>query len=492
MPYSQNYKPAAPPEWNLQNIDDARALVKALDHTSNIVDDRRVADMMKAISSNYSSGTSAVGVMSNVPENLQSMLYSETYSQKEFVFWNLIPKNKTFSLIDQATNITAFGDWEYLHTDFRALAPQSDPTWERKYIEIKAISCTGEVEGVFNTMQTIGTGNIVEQVTLANTTQIIRRAEHSLYDGDKSINSLEFDGLFPIIAAHANASDLIVNCKNGNTGGDLTLPRLQAGARVIRELGFGLANQLLTSPNQLAVLSDSMNQYGRFSIDRGAAAPNEAGFVFEKYRSQWETVSLTDDIFLAPMYYRASVEATGRGEDGKYPSPPASVTGSAGSHSSSEFVTSVDNGDYYYKVCACNKYGQSAPTATSAITVAAGDRVTLTINHAVGGPTPIWYKIYRTNKNGALGTEKLMFRVAAAASPGPTTVYDINAYLPGTTMSFLMQLGGPQNPLEFRQLGPYTRVPLAQIDQCTRWYQHLWGALFVHLPKRIVVFKNLA
>jgi hypothetical protein len=178
--------------------------------------------------------------------------------------------------------------------------------------------------------------------------------------------------------------------------------------------------------------------------------------------------------------------ATAIGDAAKRPSTPIEAVGpTTPADAASQFGAS-DAGDYFYKVVGINRYGKSAPlTVTGPVTVAAGDKVTFGIGD--GATLPTAYEIYRTAKNGAVGTAKLAFTIARTGAT--TTLNDFNGDLPGTSTAFLIQ----QNIefFGFKQLAPFVKIPLATIDTSIRWMQLLYGALTVYAPGKAVMYKNV-
>jgi hypothetical protein len=80
--------------------------------------------------------------------------------------------------------------------------------------------------------------------------------------------------------------------------------------------------------------------------------------------------------------------------------------------------------------------------------------------------------------------------MTTVARAGATTqVIDRNADLPGTSKAFLVQ----QNLefFSFKQLAPFSKIPLATIDTSVRWMQLLYGAPTVYAPGKAVIYKNV-
>jgi hypothetical protein len=45
--------------------------------------------------------------------------------------------------------------------------------------------------------------------------------------------------------------------------------------------------------------------------------------------------------------------------------------------------------------------------------------------------------------------------------------------------------------MSFKQLAPFTKIPLATIDPSIRWMQLLYGTPALYVPRRMVLLKNI-
>jgi hypothetical protein len=162
----------------------------------------------------------------------------------------------------------------------------------------------------------------------------------------------------------------------------------------------------------------------------------------------------------------------------------------AGPDAASQFEAD-DAGDYFYVAQAVNRYGRSANVdvvaGPVAVTVDEDDKVSFTLTPGAGGDVD-WYEIFRTAKDGASGTERLILRVPSAGA-GATTIEDLNANLPGTTMAGLFQ----QNleSMSVKQLAPMVKIPLATIDTSVRWAQVIYMVPVLYAPGKNLLFKNI-
>jgi len=162
--------------------------------------------------------------------------------------------------------------------------------------------------------------------------------------------------------------------------------------------------------------------------------------------------------------------------------PPAA--GAWGGSGSTYFGAS-DAGDYFYQVVACNSKGKAVPVDSASVTVASGDAVTFTI--ADGGTTTEYYEIYRTEADAAVATSRLIMKVARSGATQVVT--DLNRFLPNTSRGYMLTQSA--DVLCWKQLAPFSKIPLATIDSSIRWMQVLYGALQIMAPQKNGMFINV-
>ena len=210
------------------------------------------------------------------------------------------------------------------------------------------------------------------------------------------------------------------------------------------------------------------------------------GFDFKGFTSPAGDVAFESNVFITDGG-GANVDAVG--DTTKRPGSPTISTGvTATSDALSQFVAD-DAGDYLLKIVACNRYGRSAAVAVDAsvLAVVAGDKITFGVTPS--SSTTGWYEVYRTAKNGALGSERLVLKIVNAAGAGATTINEYNDHIPYCTNGFLFQ----QNleSLIFKQLAPMVKIPLATIDSSIRWMQLLYGTPVLYTPGKNVLLRNI-
>ena len=129
-------------------------------------------------------------------------------------------------------------------------------------------------------------------------------------------------------------------------------------------------------------------------------------------------------------------------------------------------------GTYSYSVTACNRFGESVPTACTtdvAITsedMAKGVKITIT-NAAAMVVAPEYFKVYRTEADG---TQKYCIMEVPAQSvnaSGTTVAVDKNETMPNTYTAFMGEF--TPEVIAFKQLAPIMKMDLALLGPAYRW-----------------------
>jgi hypothetical protein len=144
-------------------------------------------------------------------------------------------------------------------------------------------------------------------------------------------------------------------------------------------------------------------------------------------------------------------------------------------------------------VTGINEKGETQTTAATggAVTVAAGNKVTLTITASAAG-TETGYVIYRGRKNGtaALSDVREMTKIAKT---GASTVHvDNNQDIPGSTSSYALNLSPVDHAIAWRQYLPMMKIPMAAVNSpIIPWLQMICGYLRITKRNQHVLIKNI-
>jgi hypothetical protein len=361
------------------------------------------------------------------------------------------------------------------------LPEADDSTYSRQYTVIKYVGTTRAVTHVMSLIRPAH-GNVIAQETVNGMAWLLKQIERALFFGDSSLIPVQWDGLLKLITDGApDASLNIVDLR----GKPLTEDLLNDGCLIVKtEPNYGRATDLYCADGAFSDLAKQFYPAERINLPPAGWQQGMVGLNIQGFYSQFGPIKFNPDLFIQ---FGPLVGSGGVGPAAKIPSAPTeSVAPATSADSDSQFIAS-DAGDYYYSIRAINRYGKSAVLQlTGPVTVAAGEKVTFTV--ADGSTAGTAFEIYRTDKDGAQGTERLMTTVARSGAT--TAMTDLNADLPGCSTAFLIQ----QNLeyFSFKQLAPAVKIPLATIDTSIRWMQLLYGAPVVYAPGKSVIYKNVA
>ncbi len=191
------------------------------------------------------------------------------------------------------------------------------------------------------------------------------------------------------------------------------------------------------------------------------------------------------------MFYDVKGKVQAEGDVMARPQPVASVTASAAANAKSKFAA-TDAGDYKYTVHAVNASGISAGVdVTAAVSVAAGDGVTLTITPASTGAAATGFIICRSAKNGSEVME--MDSIGIDTTSATTSYVDLNEELPGTASMIFLPKASLAPAYDLAQLLPVCTYPLYPTDKAETPFLILaYIALAVKAPERVGLVKNIA
>jgi hypothetical protein len=423
-------------------------------------------------------GTAGDGFALRV-ESLERTLKNTTYRMEHIRFWKAIPKLPAYNTVEEHNEMSQYGanpDAGFISEG--DLPEEDDAIYTRKYHIVKYLGTTRKVSHIMSLVKPAH-GNVVAQETVNGTMHLLRIMERALFYGDSSLSALQFDGMEKLMKDLCPATNII-----DLRGLPLSEDLLTDGALTVQDApNYGTPTHLYLNPKTKADLVKTF-----FPKERHDTFQKQGGFIgldVKGFTSPAGDVLFEPDVFITDG---GAPNAAALGDQTKRPGTPSNSTGATAPTEALGKFSADDVGDYRYKVVAVNRFGRSAPlTISAAVTVQAGDKVTfgLTPSSASTG----WYEIYRTAKNGAAGTERLILRVPNAAGAGETIINDFNENLPGCTSAFLWQLN--LESMSFKQLAPMVKIPLATVDSSIRWMQLLYGTPVLYTPGKNVLYRNI-
>lgn len=414
-----------------------------------------------------------------VPQSIENTLASATFTMKELALWPAIPKINVSNTLHEYAVINDHG------LDLEAFIAEGSggttnrSSYERKSVKIKYMAERREVTDVGSLVGLIGNqSNAIAAETERGTLRLLSKLERSLWHADESVNPLAFDGIIKQIEGYnsgANTFDL---------AGKSPTPRLLQ--EVLAELQsaprFGRPDCIYVEPRIHAELIKFAVQFGRhdqFGVSRSSQGLSYGVRELE-IQSPYGPVPVKSAPFLFNAYKAPASASATNGAPAN-----ASLTSAVASNvpASSKF-DSADAGDYIYRIVAVNNSGYSAPVDSSAVTVAQGDIVTLTIANQSDA---VFFKIYRTEVGGAAADASLIGEIKAE-SVGATTFIDSNAVRPNCSKIVFVQ--HDPDVLEFARLLDFFRRPLAEVATSKPFLLMLFGSPIVKVPSKMWVLQN--
>lgn len=416
-------------------------------------------------------------------ESLEQTLKNTTFRMEHIRFWRMIPKAPAFNTVEEYNQVQSYGQSDLgAFIDEGALPEETDAQYERKFSFVKFMGTTRRLTHVMSLVKPAH-GNVIAQETIAGTMRLLEQIERALYFADSRLDPVQWSGLEQMIDEGASAANII-----DLRGRQLTEDNLTDGGLTIMDApNFGIPTHLMLNPKNKADFVKGFFPRARFDqfqkTDDGMVGLDVRGIT-----TPAGDIQLVPDVFIDDGGAVAGLGAIG--DAGKRPAPPTITTPAAAAPNAASLFAADDVGTYRYQIVAVNKFGQTAPLVVNAaaLAVASGDAVTFGVTPGAG-PTPSHYKVYRTGRNGALGTERLILRVRNDVGMAEKTITDLNANLPGTFKAFLVQMN--QDNISFKQLAPMLKIPLATIDTSIRWMQLIYGTPVLYTPRHNVLFKNI-
>ena len=415
-------------------------------------------------------------------ESLESTLKVTTYSMKHIRLWKNIPKLPAYNTVEEHNELSSYGvnsDSGFVAEG--ALPEEDDSSYERKHAFVKFMGTTRSVTHVMSVVKPAH-GNVVAAETTHGTQHLLKMLERGLFFADSSLSAVQFDGYQKLMEDNSPAGNII-----DLRGVPLSQDILDDACLTVHDApNYGDPTDLYLNPKVHADLSKIFYPKERHDTF-GATRDGMVGNAIRGFVSPAGDVMFQPDVFIddGGGYNAATI-----GDTTKIPATPTISTGLTSPGATNPLFTADDAGDYFMWVVACNRYGKAAAKIVdaSAHTLAAGDKLTFGVTPA-GSIAVEWWEVYRTPKNGANTTARLVLRVANAAGTGETVIEEFNAKIPGTTHGFLFQ----QNleAMSFKQLAPMVKIPLATIDPRIRWMQLIYGVPVLYAPGKAALIKNI-
>lgn len=456
----------------------------------SLYDPAFVTEMNKALTAGSSVNNPGAAAGEGFPlrvEDLEATLYSVTFEQKHIRFWNTLYKDRVGNTIVEFNRLLERGSGNAIFMGEGDLPAEDDSTYERAYTKIKFMGSVRRVSHVMNLMNAAH-GDAIAREAKNGTLFLLREIERNLFHGDEDLLGLQFNGLEKLLV-NAWGSTLEEDDQWSGWGSSNAVDmRSSMSEDIITDMAdvlvngpnYGEPNVFWSGTSPIKDLSKTMYPKERTTMGEKGVAGN---FV-EKVRTPFGDIRLEPDIFIDSS---PKADPNGVGPAGTRPAAPgvAGIASPVYGGSYKAFWTLADQGSYYYRVVAVNRYGKSAPVNSAQIAVSAGDVVTFTVT---SGTDTSYFEVYRTTKDETDITKaRLISRHPRRTATQVIT--DKNRFLPGTSKGYM--LTQTTEVLKWRQLSPYVKMPLAQIDTSIRFMLLLYGGLQVMAPGKCGIMFNI-
>ena len=435
------------------------------------------------------------------PQALETTLLMLLFQEDSLLFYKDLHRSQASSTLEEYPIQDGYGT-EVGFVDQLSLPEEDDAELRRAHERVKYIRSVFRVGDVMRLVKQIKNAESIQ--VQAAMMRVLVKTEKSLFFGDEDMDPNSFNGLYKTVKSRANAQNVI-----DLRGATLLESDIRTGAEIIK-LAYGTASQFYCSTG----VGTSIDQlYGpsnyRVNVsDRNRPSEMTVGHKIKGFDTSYGDPMIKRDIFLNKESRGVSLiknpadksQLIEGKKSTKAPDTPTFVlTAEAGPQAGSQWKTTGDGGAiagaYRFRVSAINSFGEGIAAAADVATVVATGRFKLVITPAGTGEAATAYVIYREPTpnagNGATGAERFMVEVKKTGATD--TFYDLNADLPGTSISFLNDMAstGERRTMTFRQLAPIHKQPLAKIGAYIWGFIALYGTPIIYAPDRIVVFKNV-
>lgn len=444
---------------------------------------QELADLNKSLTAGNAINNPGASAGESFPlraESLERTLKNVTFKMEHLRLFKAIPKLPAYNTVEEHNEISSYGSGAEGFVAEGQLPESSDSTYARRYATVKFLGVTRSVSHVMSMVKPAH-GNVIANETVAGTMELLRMLERALFKGDSSLSGLQFDGFEKLILDNAPAANII-----DMRGQPLDEDVLIDGALTIGDApNYGVPTHMHMNPKVKADLVKTFFPKGRYDIGNGVGS-DMVGLDMKGFTSPAGDIAFEPNVFIDD----GGAPSAAVGDAAKRPGSPTISTAATTPVDVGSLFGAADAGSYYYRIKAHNDFGSSAPVAVdaSAIAIAAGDKMTFGVTPA-GGAATKWYSLYRTQKGGILGSDRLIARIPNTAGVGALTVNDLNTSLPYCSTAYMWQ----QNleAMAWKQLAPMLKIPLATIDTSVRWSQLIYGVPVAYATSRMVAFRNV-
>lgn len=453
----------------------------------------QLAQLQKSLTAGYESdmqdlqGGSALRIQS-----LDTTLQATVQDNQHFALFNALPKPKATAVLDEWTEQSDIGG--FLGDSFNDQDGAADEThgiYERMVGKVKYMTTYRKVPIVLQSQNNIQ--DAVSLETVNGSKQLLSSIEFTLFEGNDLVSPKAFPGIRQQIES-LDSPDHILDMRGASL--DSADPIMKAAETVFGYGNFGKVTDLFLPPSVQTDLNTNLDPAFRVALDN---SPNSIayGTHVRAIQTSYGAIATKNDVFIRdekmmrPFQLRNSLHAERAVQNANI--KPAAMTAVAGSGGSDSYWEGSHAGDYVYFVTGLNHKGESEAVAATAgaVTVAAGEEVTISITASAGG-SETGYVLYRGRQDGSGDLSDCREMIRVPKSGGTTTFVDKNRDIPGTTSSFALNLSPSDHAIAWRQFLPMMKIPMAAVNSpIIPWLQMICGYLRITKRNQHVVIKNI-
>jgi len=430
-------------------------------------------------------------------ESLEATLKSVTFDMKNLKMWPAISVDKAYNLFEQYNRLISYGSDSAPYIGEGGAPIEEDSTYVRDGQKIVFFGTRRKVSHQMTLVRTT-VGDIVAQQAKEGTMHLLKNVEREMYWGhahfinrldgsntgspsDLPQNSIAMSGLLQQLKK--GDADVLMRSGDFEGYGDAQSIAQDLGGNVIAQDDIErlavIALENFGSPSELHIEPAALSAFVKQFYPQFRSAPGlsnqTVGYDVSKMTTTAGTVDFKPNLFLRP---RAGARALS--VSALAPQPGALAVASAGTGAGSAYAA----GTYQIKATLVNDAGESIPVQGAAVTLTAGQNITLTVT---GMPAGVKYiKAYLSAAGGAVGTEKF---AGNFANQGNTTYVLAGRKQAGLGEAFLLDMSA--ECMKFKQLAPLSKINFAIVTTALEFAIVMYGALFVYTPRFNCLFENV-
>lgn len=461
-------------------------------------------ELQKAMSAGQITGRDTTGQsLTQEPlkaESLEKTLKLLEYRSTDIKLMNLMPKLTAYNTVEEFLQLSSYGSQRGGFYDEGELSDVEDSTYIRRSELVKYMQVTGEV-----TMQAQMVRSYVDamrQETENKMMWIMRLANKSLTHADSEIIPQQFNSIYKQHASVGTTQDFLYSTFENYYNADIVIDLRGASlkqsdledAAVVADANYGNVTHLCAPTTVISALAK--DYYDTQRILQNGTFNGAINTVPKVISTTLGDVQLVSDKFMKVDPLRmVNTPATSV----KAPAAPTVSAAALVTDASAKFEAG-EVGNVFYAVAAVNRFGESNLTVfPTAITLAVGKGVDLTVAQGVGSISATGFVVYRTKVTVAASPTNLeFFPIFSVSEAGRANGYhgaaadsirDRGYFLPDTEQAFVTELS--DEVLSFKQLAPISKLDLAVQSMSRRFICFLFGTPQIYAPKKIVRFINV-